>query len=387
MGRSPLPIVAPFPARQNRGTMACLLGLERARNLVPNSDPLDLFTKSCFRALKSRFIGTHHGDRGIVSAVPTRANTDNTFDHNYYKDIIRRSHNGQSALVIGHAPVFDRLAVGRTLVAFCLFDNASGDIEIISNKSSYNTYRYNTFENCRALLSLRGGSHIIVEGNTFRNGRGGISIHDENHIIINNYFENLSHHAINMTLGTGTTDTAKYRQVKDCLIAHNIMVNCKKRAIWLGGGGKNLEAYRKDLPPANIAFENNIIWSDSGELVSDRYSRDITWKGNTLWAVGNAEYGVKAKGAKRFDPKLGKRNGYYRPSQTAIAPDLAEASASHAETPARWTGTPETAGAFIQHRRLTPQEVGPTWMRGDAQTIQRVITPKPIPILMRPRRR
>ena len=93
-------------------------------------------------------------------------NTDNVFDHNHYKDFIRISYNGQEGVQLGGGTA-SILCATRAVVEHCLFDNVSADAEIISDKSSHNTLRYNTFRNCKAGLVLRSGRSCVVEGNFF----------------------------------------------------------------------------------------------------------------------------------------------------------------------------------------------------------------------------
>ena len=99
------------------------------------------------------------------------ANTYNSFDHNYFRDITRRFSNGQEAVQIGQGG-FSAPQMMHALVEYCLFVNASGDHEIISNKSSCNTYRFNTFRDCKGSLTLRGGGSALVQGNVFLNCEG-----------------------------------------------------------------------------------------------------------------------------------------------------------------------------------------------------------------------
>ncbi len=97
----------------------------------------------------------HHcymeGNLSIGMAVRIRAgdyqNTYNRLDHNYFKDIERGSSNGREAIQIGQGGFSDRTSQ-YALVEHNLFDNASGDAEIISNKSCDNTYRS---RNCQRL--------------------------------------------------------------------------------------------------------------------------------------------------------------------------------------------------------------------------------------------
>ncbi len=94
-----------------------------------------------------------------------RGNTDNRFDHNYFKDIERLGSNGQEPIQLGQdQTAFGHVSV-RAVVEYNLFENASGDSEIISNKSADNIIRYNTMRDSKAGICLRGGRNALVEGN------------------------------------------------------------------------------------------------------------------------------------------------------------------------------------------------------------------------------
>ena len=118
-------------------------------------------------------------------------NIGNQFDHNYFKDFVKVRDNVQEAIQIGQLN-FNLGYYTNTVVEFNLFENVSGEGEngeIISNKSSGNIYRYNTFRDCLGSLSLRNGSGCTVEGNWFFNVGQGCKVIGDSHKIINNYFE------------------------------------------------------------------------------------------------------------------------------------------------------------------------------------------------------
>ena len=155
----------------------------------------------------------------------------NTFSYNYFKDIIKKSDNGQEAIQIGQGNDSGFISA-YTTVEYNLFDNTSGDAEIISSKSSLNIFQYNTFRNCKGNLVLRFGNSSLVEGNFFFNS--GLRIHGKNHEIINNYFEG-GDIAIDIWTGIAVgMMPGRYQGVSNCLIAHNTILNTKKAAIYLG---------------------------------------------------------------------------------------------------------------------------------------------------------
>jgi hypothetical protein len=76
--------------------------------------------------------------------------------HNYFHDHLGPQGNGRETIKIGGGT--DGSNSMNALVEHNLFENCKGEAETISNKSSDNTYRYNTFINCEE-LTLRSGNN------------------------------------------------------------------------------------------------------------------------------------------------------------------------------------------------------------------------------------
>src|SRR5438876_7357684 len=83
--------------------------------------------------------------------------------------------NGGETMRVGYS--WQSMSNSCTAVAHNLFDRCDGELEIISNKSCENTYRYNTFLDCAGMFTLRHGNRCLVEGNLFlghhKRGSGG----------------------------------------------------------------------------------------------------------------------------------------------------------------------------------------------------------------------
>ncbi|MEM7385430.1 MAG: polysaccharide lyase 6 family protein, partial [Verrucomicrobiota bacterium] len=96
--------------------------------------------------------------------------------------------NGYETIRIGLGDYLDFR--GDVLVENNVFVDCDGEIETISNKTSYNTFRGNTFIRCRGQLSLRHGFGCIVDGNYFfggeKEGTSGVRVIGEDHQITNN---------------------------------------------------------------------------------------------------------------------------------------------------------------------------------------------------------
>ena len=173
------------------------------------------------------------------------------------------------------------------VIEYNLFeDGVQIDPEIISNKSAFNTYRYNTFRNHAGGLTLREGRYCSVYGNFFiktttpQSTQYGIRVIDKGHKVFNNYLENLDGNASNslttnlrcpiilyngVTYSSDTTDpyyANLYFAADSAIIAFNTIVNCVGGAgIVLGFNGKDSSFYK----PQGILVANNLIEMSKGQ--------------------------------------------------------------------------------------------------------------------------
>lgn len=299
-------------------------------------------------------------------------NTHNQLDHNYFKDIERASRNGREAIQIGQGGFSDRTSQ-FALVEYNLFDNASGDAEIISNKSSDNTYRFNTFRNCQALLVLRGGNRARVEGNFFFNNLGGIRVHNSGHVIVNNYIEGCKGAGIYMPTGA-----RHYGPINYCVVAHNTIVNCGRG---LHIGQRNVQITTWDLQIAWNDFLKNLIVSDHGVAIQDDGSHVSTWRGNIVWTTGDATPGLEQEGITRADPGLVREGDVLRLGSSA-SPAVNVASVNFRDVEAAVPGADtdidgqprldladvgcdEWSAEPVGRRPMGPEDVGPKWISGE----------------------
>lgn len=162
-------------------------------------------------------------------------------------------------------------------VASNYFYRCSGEAEIISNKSAENTYRYNTFIECAGSLTLRHGRGCTVEGNLFFGGNvpdsGGIRLANQDHLVINNHMQDLAGTSYQAALAimNGTTWTPPapspdlsggYVVVKDCVIAHNAIINVADAVNFGVGNGSS----GRNTPPQDNTLAANIIVSSNAPL-------------------------------------------------------------------------------------------------------------------------
>lgn len=238
-------------------------------------------------------------------------------DHNLFGPKPEGEGNGYESIKMGSGKV--SMFSLNTVVEKNYFTKCNGEVELISNKSWENTYRYNTFYECQGTITLRWGRKCIVEGNYFfGNGEaetGGIRITDQDHLIVNNYFENLTgddaRAAISIMSGIPDVEggDSGHGQTKNVHILHNTIVNCKE-SINIGYYDKDdLGDPRGDLEaPEDCTIANNIIWSEQGQLIKEDWApaKGIKW-------FGNLAYGAKLgldpnEGLMAKDPGLERSN-------------------------------------------------------------------------------
>jgi parallel beta-helix repeat protein len=170
--------------------------------------------------------------------------------------------NGLEQIVIGFLPDYFL----KTDVYQNLFENIYGDgWEIISNKSSNNTIRENTFLNNKSGVSIRSGSNVKVVDNYLDNTDKGIRIFGNGHTISNNYILNSD---VGIRLPSADFETGAkavytgYYQQDNILITDNFIINPKSSDILIG------ENHRK-LQPKDIRMTGNkIYYTDKKQVLN-----------------------------------------------------------------------------------------------------------------------
>lgn len=249
----------------------------------------------------SSFIGKN-GVGSIINDNHNNSTPDySKIHHNYFADRVPVNDNvnglnDQDAIRIGVSST--SLSDSFTEVYNNFFNNWSGEVEIISNKSGSNKYYNNTFRDYQGTLTLRHGNNTEVYGNFFfgnnKSFSGGIRIIGEDHKIYNNYFEGLRYRkpsgagsnttgALNITNGKPGSALNEYYQVKNVLVVNNTMVDCDY-AIRVG----TVQNSSTTLAPENIIIANNIMLNSSNSAFQEVttptgnsiYEGNITQNGN-----------------------------------------------------------------------------------------------------------
>ena len=292
-------------------------------------------------------------------------------DNNYFADRPTGNGNGWETIRIGLSGV--ATSSSFSVVENNLFERVDGENEAISNKSSHNTYRYNTFRDVRATLTLRHGNDATVEGNFFlgenQDGSGGVRVIGERHKIINNYFANIDDGggaAIAINRGEIDGEATGYQHVKDGVIAHNTFVNTLGSMMQFDAGSST-----RPLLAENMTIANNLFRSNGPTIFSGTEGAGWTWEGNIAFGGG---LGPKAgaAGITVVNPQLALGpDGLWRPGAASPVVNAAVGNYSglvpndmdgQARIGIGDVGADEVSTASIVRRPLVSGDVGPSWL-------------------------
>jgi poly(beta-D-mannuronate) lyase len=221
------------------------------------------------------------------ATFPDRSvSTYHRIDSNYFKGRSYMGGNGGESIRVGVGN--NSRTFGYNVIEYNLFEGLTqAEPEIVSNKSYFNTYRYNTFKNCNGGLTLRMGKYCTVYGNFFINNDStktesyGVRIIDKGHKVFNNYFEGLLGTSGSLTsircpiiTYNGTYPSSDslnplilngaYLPADSALIANNTIVNCP------GGPGikiGNIDAGMALNQSKGTRIANNVIKLTTGQAI------------------------------------------------------------------------------------------------------------------------
>jgi poly(beta-D-mannuronate) lyase len=297
-------------------------------------------------------------------------------DANYFADrplpVNPSDPNGFETIRIGDSN--QSLSNSFTVVENNLFERTDGEIEVISNKSGSNTFRYNTFREVAATLTLRHGNDNRVEGNFFsgqdKNNSGAIRVIGERQTIVNNYIANVDDRAggaISISAGVPNSALNEYFQVKDAVIAHNTVVNVGGPAITFDDG---LGSSGRTLLAENVTVANNLLRSNGPAIFEGNQGTGWTWQGNIAFGGSLGPVGGNL-GVTVVDPQLQfGSDGLWRPGPASPAINGGAGNYSgvistdmdgQARIGIYDVGADEVSVATIVRRPLTADDVGPAW--------------------------
>jgi hypothetical protein len=187
--------------------------------------------------------------------------------------------NGGECVQIGQDPILLGTIQAKTMVRENRFIRCNGEPEVISNKSSNNTYLKNYFEDCDGELVMRGGHDCIIDSNTIKGGNSGIRVNGTGHQITHNDIINVKT-AIRLMYGMarGKTEIGFYIAASDCLIKYNrienagigILIGDSKNADWTGKFDTTRYPSRvmQDVAPFNNILADNTFINTQTNMVN-----------------------------------------------------------------------------------------------------------------------
>lgn len=316
-------------------------------------------------------------DHSGVTVTVWRDNSDadnHLIDNNYFADRPEGNGNGFETIRIGDSS--QSLSSSFTVVENNLFERTDGEVEIISNKSGNNTFRYNTFREAAGTLTLRHGNDNTVEGNFFlgegKNETGGVRVIGEGQTIINNYFHDLdgrANGAISISAGVSGSALNEYYQVKDALIAHNTIVDVNDPAIRFDDG---IGSSNRTLLANDVTIANNLINTFQDAVFEGDQGTGWVWEGNIVNANSLGDVSSMS-GITEVDPQLSAdANGIFRltsnssPAVNAGVGNYSSFLVDDMDGQPRVglfdVGADEFSNAMIVRVPLESEDVGPNWL-------------------------
>jgi len=290
--------------------------------------------------------------------------------HNYFHDFTSPGGNGAETIRWGLSGL--SLSTGNGLCEYNLFVRCQGENEMISNKSSGNTYRYNTVLDCvGGEISQRHGNDCLYYGNYMRNTQG-MRVYGDRHKIFANYFENNS---VGVNMGNGDGDVyngallTAHDRPDDNIVEFNTFIN--------NGTHYEMGGRTGGLGSSNTVVANNIFQS-GGSMASISSSGPYTgsWTNNIRWNTSSAG-NMPSSAYQTVNPLLvADANGILRLASNSpainagrIAYDFYGVLVANTNFPVDMdgqardanpdTGADEFSGAPVVARILSTNDVGP----------------------------
>src|SRR4051812_23645269 len=283
--------------------------------------------------------------------------------HNYFHDFTSPGGNGAETIRWGLSGL--SLSIGNGICEYNLFVRCNGENEMISNKSSGNTYRYNTvLDSPGGEISQRHGDNCLYYGNYMRN-TAGIRVYGDNHQIFSNYLEG---NTIGINMGNGDGDVhngaplTSHDRPDNNVVTFNTLIN-NTTGYMMGGRTGGLGA-------TNTTFANNIIQGGTTAVsisTNGTYATP-TWSGNIIWnasSIGD----IPSSGYSNVNPLLATASSGVSHIQSG-SPAIGTATGTYSAVTVDMDGQPrpstgkdkgadEVSTAAVTAKMLTTADVGP----------------------------
>ena len=189
-------------------------------------------------------------------------------EYNYFGMRAPLGGNGGETIRIGTS--FTSRLASRTIIRRNYFERSSGEVEIISNKSEYNTITENVFYEAKGSVVFRHGGHNTISRNVFfGNGvpdTGGIRVINDNQTIADNYLEGVRGHkflgALVIMNGVPNSPQNRYHQVENANVRGNSFIDIAKLGLAVGADEE------RSAPPINSKVNQNLFVSNSSKLLN-----------------------------------------------------------------------------------------------------------------------
>ncbi|MFC6268448.1 polysaccharide lyase 6 family protein [Frigoriflavimonas asaccharolytica] len=246
-------------------------------------------------------------------------------DHNYFGPRPILGSNGGETLRIGTSHY--SLTKSNTIVEYNYFDRCDGEVEIISNKSGSNTYRYNTFFESQGTLTIRHGRGNTVDGNLFLGNNventGGIRVINEDQTIINNILINLAGYrfrsALTIMNGVPNSPINRYNSVDNAKISNNAFINCNNIQFGVGSDAE------RSAVPTNSMMTNNLFYNEKTVGLFDVFDDMSGIKFSNNFVSENTKTDMFKGGFTKTKFKLVKdKMGFTLPEVKGIKPQINE---------------------------------------------------------------
>lgn len=224
--------------------------------------------------------------------------------HNYFGPRPRKGGPRAETMRLGGSET--SMTPGRANISHNYFEACNGEVEIISDKTNFNTFTNNIFYKCEGSLVMRHSNYTTVNGNIFigdddSDFYGGIRAVNTGHLITNNYFYKIRGEQFRSPLammnGIPKSSLNRYKQVTDVIVAHNTWVDCKSPIqVGVGQNKASVDVLPKSeirsAPPIRCTVANNLIYNtkeDESPVVNHDDISGILFKENVI-DNGGTEY-------------------------------------------------------------------------------------------------